>query len=104
MIHSFTGSTEISLQLLKLKHIGSRFYFSFSPLNLQSPKVFEKIKQIPDDRILLESDQNSVLLVDEAIDKMIDLVSQAKNWNRNYTIERTIQNTLSFLKDCKYIL
>jgi Tat protein secretion system quality control protein TatD with DNase activity len=100
MLHSFSGSSEISRQLLKLPEIGSRFYFSFSFLvnGRGSKKMIEKINSIPDDRILLESDSHSALDIDEAMDKIIDLVSHSKSWNRDFAIEKTIQNSVRFLK------
>jgi TatD DNase family protein len=99
MLHSFSASSQISDALVKLPSIGSRFYFSFSHLvNSRSPKCLERIKAIPEDRILLESDVHSTLAVDEAMNQIIDLVSLARSWTRDYTIERTVQNTMRFLR------
>jgi TatD DNase family protein len=99
MLHSFSASSQISDALVKLPSIGSRFFFSFSYLvNSRSPKCMERILAIPEDRLLLESDVHSTIAVDEAMNQIIDLVSQAKSWTRDYTIERTIQNTMRYLR------
>jgi TatD DNase family protein len=99
MLHSYSGPLEIALQLLKLPRIGNRFYFSFSSIvNGRSSKTLRIINQLPDDRILLESDTNSVLDVDQRMEECIKLVGNAKNWTIEYTIESTTRNALRFLK------
>ncbi|KAJ3311334.1 hypothetical protein HDV04_004142 [Boothiomyces sp. JEL0838] len=81
MMHSFTASLEIAKQLIKLPRIGKRFYFSFSHfVNARSPKTIDKIKGIPDNRILIESDIYDTVMVDDAMKKIVGLVSEAKGW------------------------
>lgn len=59
MLHSYGGSPEEIPKYCKLKGIGDRFYFSFSTaINARTPeKLRARIAAVPDDRLLLESDQ-----------------------------------------------
>lgn len=98
MMHSYTGSPEIGKQLMKLPNIGPRFYFSFSDIvNSRSAKSSEKIKAIPDDRILLESDVHACEQVDGAMEKSLQLVSGSKGWSLEFTISKTTENAQRFL-------
>lgn len=59
MLHSYGGSVEEILRFCKIPNIGSRFYFSFShAINHRTPeKLRARVAAVPDDRLLLESDQ-----------------------------------------------
>jgi TatD DNase family protein len=59
MLHSYSGSVEEIPKFCKLRGIGDRFYFSFShAINAQTPeKLAARIAAVPDDRLLIESDQ-----------------------------------------------
>lgn len=59
MLHSYGGSVEEIPRFCKLANIGSRFYFSFShAINHRTPeKLRARVAAVPDDRLLLESDQ-----------------------------------------------
>jgi hypothetical protein len=59
MLHSYGGSPEEVGRFTRLKGIGGRFYFSFSAaINARTPeKLAARIRAVPDDRLLLESDQ-----------------------------------------------
>ncbi len=68
MIHSFSGSPDIAAQLIKLPRLGNRFYFSFSAfVNSRSNKMMDRIRCVPPDVILLESDLHDIRLVDDAM-------------------------------------
>ncbi|KAJ3129098.1 hypothetical protein HK101_005297, partial [Irineochytrium annulatum] len=63
MLHSFSGSLEIVRSILRLPQpISSRFYFSFSTgvNGRNADKTYERIRAIPDDRVLIESDLHDV--------------------------------------------
>lgn len=59
MLHSYGGSVEEIPRFCKLRGIGPRFYFSFShAINHRTPeKLRARVAAVPDDRVLLESDQ-----------------------------------------------
>lgn len=59
MLHSYGGSVEEIPRFCKIPNIGSRFYFSFShAINHRTPeKLRARVAAVPEDRILLESDQ-----------------------------------------------
>lgn len=98
MMHSFSGSVEMANCLLKLPHIGSRFYFSFSAVvNGRSNKFEQRIKAIPDDRLLLESDVHDVSQVTVGMASVCRTISHAKDWSFQETIARTVRNTERFL-------
>jgi TatD DNase family protein len=64
MLHSYGGSVEEIPKFCKLRGIGKRFYFSFShAINARTPeKLAARIAAVPDDRLLIESDQVDVWL------------------------------------------
>jgi len=59
MLHSYSGSPEEVMRFCRLPAIGPRFYFSFSSaINARTPdKLVARIRAVPDDRLLVESDQ-----------------------------------------------
>lgn len=62
MLHSYGGSPDEIPKYCKLKGIGDRFFFSFShAINGRTPeKLMARIAAVPDDRLLIESDQVGV--------------------------------------------
>lgn len=59
MLHSYGGSPEEVGRFCRLPVIGGRFFFSVSSaINARTPeKLAARIKAVPDDRLLIESDQ-----------------------------------------------
>eukprot|EP01041_Mallomonas_annulata_P009450 gene9450-19630_t len=95
--HSYGGSIDTSKRLLKIKTCDTQFYFGFSAaVNTRSPKTPDVIKNIPDDRILLESDLEDCIDVKRDLDIMIGIISQCKVWTRSQTIEITNRNAYNF--------
>lgn len=98
MLHSFSGSVDIAQSLLKLPRIGKLFYFSFSTIvNARSPKMSAKIQSIPADRILLESDEHDISLVDSGMEKVLQMVSEYRGWTVEETARQVQLNTRAFL-------
>ncbi|KAI8906761.1 hypothetical protein EDD86DRAFT_271008 [Gorgonomyces haynaldii] len=98
MMHSFTASSEVMKSLVGLKAIGSKFFFSFSWfVNGRSPKSRDRIKNTPDDQILVESDMHDIRDIDESMSKIIHLVSEIKGWTVQETVRITSRNALRFL-------
>ncbi|TPX60486.1 hypothetical protein SpCBS45565_g07500 [Spizellomyces sp. 'palustris'] len=91
MHHSFSGSPDIVRALLRLpKGVGRRFYFSFSVgINGRSLKTVERIRAVPDDRILIESDLHDAAAIDSGMLGACKLVADAKGW----TLEQTAKNS-----------
>ncbi|KAJ3217416.1 hypothetical protein HDU67_007999 [Dinochytrium kinnereticum] len=100
MLHSFSGSLDILKAILRFpKPIADRFYFSFSyVVNARSmQKTEEKIRMIPDDRILIESDLHDSELIEDACIQACEMVASAKGWSMPETIGRTGANAKAFL-------
>lgn len=100
MLHSFSASKEVLSSLVRLKTIGSRFYFSYSDIvnGRTLKKSLERIAATPDNRLLIESDVHNVVDVPKAMDNAIDLVMKAKSWSREEVLEITTRNSLKFLR------
>jgi TatD DNase family protein len=98
MLHSFSGSPDLARQLVRLPRIGDRLYFSFSSaINGRSPKMMDRIRAIPDDRILLESDVHDIDQVDQGMSDILEACSRVKNWTMEETVDRVKSNTQKFL-------
>ncbi len=60
IMHSYGGTAGMIDSLLALKGLGNRFYFSFSyVINMRAPKTVDVIRAVPDDRLLIETDQDT---------------------------------------------
>lgn len=59
IIHGFTGSRQLALQLA-----GAGHYLSFGETLLRSPKTREALAALPDERIFLETDQSALSIED----------------------------------------
>lgn len=79
MLHSYGGSVEEIPRFCKLGGIGSRFYFSFShAINHRTPqKLRARVAAVPDDRLLLESDQVTHAA---AADRIMGACTQGLSW------------------------
>ncbi|KAJ3072628.1 hypothetical protein HDU98_003206 [Podochytrium sp. JEL0797] len=101
MLHSYSGSVESIRNISRYPTaVASRFYFSFSHfVNSRTPfeRMREKIRAVPDDRILVESDLHNVERVDEAVALAVELVARAKGWSLEETAVRTGANAMRFL-------
>ncbi|EGG16344.1 hypothetical protein DFA_09375 [Cavenderia fasciculata] len=95
-LHTFSGKPAMVRSLLKLKDKGTRLYFGISFINLSSSKVLKLIEAIPDDRLLLESDQNTPEYAESSIYKVLVAISKAKNWSIKVSILNTQKNAIAF--------
>jgi Tat protein secretion system quality control protein TatD with DNase activity len=103
MLHSYSGSPEQIQKLLRYPPVvSSRFYFSFSKVvNGRSTlvsKTHERIRAVPDDRILIESDLHDAGVVNDACVSAAQLVAEAKGWSVGETILKTEENAARFLE------
>ncbi|KAI8587421.1 hypothetical protein BDZ88DRAFT_425385 [Geranomyces variabilis] len=98
MNHSWSGSVETLRALLAMTPGGDRLWFSFSTgVNGRSPKTPERIRAVPDNRILIESDLHDAALIDAALWDACRMVADAKGWSMLETAERTRRNAEEFL-------
>ncbi|GAM17918.1 hypothetical protein SAMD00019534_010930 [Acytostelium subglobosum LB1] len=95
-LHTFSGKPSTVDSFAKMKTKGNRFYFGISFINLSSSKVYKMIKSIPDDRLLLESDQNTPLEAESSILDVVMAICKAKEWTVEQTITITRQNAIEF--------
>ncbi|KAJ3189431.1 hypothetical protein HDU85_003061 [Gaertneriomyces sp. JEL0708] len=96
--HSYSGSVDIILQLVRLPRIGRRFYFSFSSaINSRSPKTLSRIRCVPDNRILIESDLHDPAGMDAQIWKSCELVAEAKGWSMMECAQKVAKNVRELL-------
>ncbi|KAI9015410.1 TatD family [Hyaloraphidium curvatum] len=99
-LHSYSASTAFIDQLRSLPgDAGRRFYFSYSiVINSRSPSFEERIARTPDDRLLIESDYDSPLMVDEMMARMCEVVARVKGWTVEEAARRTRENLERFLE------
>ncbi|KAI8616501.1 hypothetical protein BC830DRAFT_1080578 [Chytriomyces sp. MP71] len=101
MLHSYSGSVESIRNILRYPDpVATRFYFSFSEFvngRLAFEKLQERLRAVPDDRVLVESDWNDARAVDERVVKAIELVARAKGWSLEDAARRMAANALRFL-------
>ncbi|XJO71034.1 hypothetical protein BDV3_000621 [Batrachochytrium dendrobatidis] len=105
MMHSFTASKEIGQSLVKLPHIGSRFYFSFSTIvNARGKKFEDRVRSIPHDRILIESDVSNAADEMSAMQSICQSVADIRGWTMLETAQKTTANANAFLRSCSRIV
>ncbi|EFA84463.1 hypothetical protein PPL_02496 [Heterostelium album PN500] len=98
-LHTFSGKPSTVTSFAKMKEgKGSRFYFGISFINLSSSKVSKMIQAIPDNRLLLESDQNTPTEAESSVFQVVLEISKAKSWTIQQTIVVTRNNAIEFLK------
>ena len=84
MLHGYGGSPEMVPSLVSIGRspsgVGGRLYFSFSAVSTRSPKMLARIQAVPDDRLLLESDQTTIGDIDAGLESTIAAIADAKGW------------------------
>eukprot|EP01091_Cochliopodium_minus_P004049 TRINITY_DN1396_c0_g2_i1.p1 TRINITY_DN1396_c0_g2~~TRINITY_DN1396_c0_g2_i1.p1 ORF type:complete len:309 (+),score=78.97 TRINITY_DN1396_c0_g2_i1:46-972(+) len=97
MLHSYGGSVESIKLFLRMKGIGDRFYFSFSSvINMKFKNVNEIIDSVPTDRLLLESDLDSLSHMEKSLFAICEFVAHVKGWSLLETSKITFKNSLEF--------
>ncbi|KAL6860474.1 Cut9-interacting protein scn1 [Amphichorda felina] len=101
-LHSFTGSVEVLHQWLN-RSTPAAIFFSFSPaVNLGTEggrkKLADVVAQVPDDRILVESDLHTAGEdMDAALEEMYRLVCEMKGWDLEEGVRRIGGNFREFI-------
>ena len=97
MLHSYSGSPETTQQLLNLSFSNS-LYFSFSAIiNKRSVKKFEyAMRNIPINRILLESDIHIEEELIPLMNEIVDMVATTLKLNKSQVIDFALHNGKEF--------
>ncbi|KAJ9514924.1 hypothetical protein QJQ45_028656 [Haematococcus lacustris] len=102
MLHSFNGPPDSIKQLLALpRGVGSRLYFSFSAtINARSgagrDKLVARIRAVPQDRLLAETDEDDAGRMDAALGAVLQLVAEARGWTAEQATELLTANFEAF--------
>ncbi len=81
-LHAFGGARGTVEQLIRAKRYGARLYFGFAAcVNLRSPKTLEVIQAVPEDRLVVESDQTSPGEVARELSVMLERYAEARGWD-----------------------
>ncbi|GLI64939.1 hypothetical protein VaNZ11_008340 [Volvox africanus] len=103
MLHSYGGSVDLIKGFTKLpKGVGSRIYFSFSSVinGRARDKLLERLRAVPLERLLVESDQNSPLGVDPGLRAILEAVAEARGIAIEDAAAATTNNFLEFYGTC----
>ncbi|CEP17745.1 hypothetical protein [Parasitella parasitica] len=98
-LHSYGGAPATITQFLELK--GFEIYVSFSvAINARltpAKKLVELIKTVPEDRLLIESDLNTPLGIDECMVEITKIVAEARGWSIKQVVDMTNRNWKKFV-------
>lgn len=103
-LHAFGGAAGTVEQLIRARRFGRRLYFGFATcVNLRSPKGRAAIAQVPEDRLLVESDRSSALPAgrnERELHEMLTLYAEVKGWagGAEMAAARTAQNAITFYR------
>jgi len=99
LFHSYTGSADMVIGLIKMPKVGKMFYFSFSSvINLQnsSKKLESAVAVVPENRLLLESDWNACQYQENGMWEILTYVANVRNWTPEETANITTKNAEVF--------
>lgn len=99
LMHSYAGSRDSMLQLLRLPNLGPRLYFSFSQFvhaRMKREHALDIIRTCPRERLLIESDMHRVADVGRAMAEVLLFVSEAREWTLEETAHVTWENACRF--------
>jgi TatD DNase family protein len=102
MLHSYGGSQEMIQQFLRIPRIGQRVYYSFSQVinSKSSEKADARMKAVPDDRLLLETDLEDAAAQNDALDRILAAAATAKGWSEAHCAAQCFSNFCSFYEGC----
>ena len=69
---------------------------TLTPAPQHREKLIQRIKAVPDDRFLLESDHNTPTQIDASLDAILDVFTQAKGWDRQHAAQQAMANFDAF--------
>mmetsp|Transcript_5573 Transcript_5573/g.15571 ORF Transcript_5573/g.15571 Transcript_5573/m.15571 type:complete len:132 (-) Transcript_5573:85-480(-) len=97
-LHSYGSSPDWIPRYLALPtelYVG--FSYAINGRENQREKLLENIAVVPDDRLLLESDLECPLDIEEHLRAMCAIFAEAKGWSLEETAERTWANAERFV-------
>ncbi|KAG0169876.1 hypothetical protein DFQ28_002800 [Apophysomyces sp. BC1034] len=97
-LHSYGGSPATIAQFLHLRGFAVYVSFSIAINGRLTPKKLEALIQaVPHDRLLIESDLNSPLGLDENMEGIARIVAHARQWSLDQAVRQTRDNWLKFV-------
>jgi len=100
MLHSYGGSVEMVGRFLALP-CGDRIYFSFNTAVKTNPEALrERIRAVPDDRLLVESDVTTISRLEPALKNICKVVAEAKGWDVDAAVRQLRANFDRFYEPC----
>ncbi|GIL76194.1 hypothetical protein Vretimale_5797 [Volvox reticuliferus] len=100
---SYGGSVDLIRGFTKLpKGVGDRIYFSFSSVinGRARDKLLERLRAVPLERLLVESDQNSPAGVDPGLRAILEAVAEARGITVEEAAVATTNNFREFYGTC----
>lgn len=98
-LHSFGGAPATIKQFVELP--GFDVFVSFSvAINVRlipAKKLLELIKAVPEDRLLIESDLNTPVDLDQSLVEITKIVAEARGWSMKQVVSITHKNWLRFV-------
>lgn len=91
LLHAYGGSLETAQRLLKLP---TAVYFGFGAAVARSPKTLRVVAQLPQERLLLESDQHSEAAAAAGLLGAAAAVGGSRGWSVPETAEITARNAV----------
>ncbi|KIW16197.1 hypothetical protein PV08_06248 [Exophiala spinifera] len=100
-MHSYSGPPDALKQFLN-RAVPADVYFSFSSVinfsNVSSTKVAKVIEEVPDDRILVESDLHCAgERMDALLGEIVEKICEIKGWSLEDGARRLKQNWIKFI-------
>lgn len=100
-MHSYGGSFEFARDLHSLlERRGVSCYFGFSWIvnsRRKRERQLDVIRRVPDRSILIETDLEDALQIDDDLSRAAGLVAEAKGWSHDETMSRCYENAEAFL-------
>jgi Tat protein secretion system quality control protein TatD with DNase activity len=106
MLHSYGGSAEQVKAFTGIgaggeadgNAVGRRIYFSFSAAigNKMRQKTLDRIRAVPDDCLLVETDLEDQSGMNDALKQIVEMMAKAKGWTVEQAVDQTWQNYLRF--------
>ena len=96
LLHAYGGSLETAAQLTRLASAaGTRVYFGFGASCARSPKTLRVVAQLPEEALLLESDQHAEAASAQDLLSAAAAVGGARGWSVADTARLTTRNAVA---------
>lgn len=95
LLHAYGGSLETAAQLTRLAGPSTRVYFGFGASCARSPKTLRVVAQLPEEALLLESDQHAEAASVQDLLSAAAAVGSARGWSVADTARITTRNAMA---------